>query len=798
MATEQESRLELQIAHVLLIDVVGYSKLLVNEQIEILQLLTTLVRNTAQFRAAEEKGKLTRLPTGDGMALLFFENAESPVECALQISQAVRDHPQLHIRMGIHSGPIKEVADVNDRANFAGAGINLAQRVLDCGDAGHILLSGRVAEDLRSYRHWHPYLHDLGVCEVKHGVKIHLFNLCKDDLGNCALPAKVREAQAKETAGKAGLVNWALSHRQLAATAALIIILALAAVAAWTFRQVTKPSSAKSIAVLPFANSSEEKADTPFVDGMQEDILIDLGKVADLKVISRGSVMQFKPGTTLDLRAIAKDLGVSHILQGTVQRFQNRVRIYVQLIDVLKNQQVWSNRYDRELADVFAIQTEIAGEIVSQLKATFSPKEKAAVQDRPTSDMDAYDLYVRAKAAIESSNYTELGQEDLLTAVNLLNQAVARDPSFFLAYYQLADAHDQLYLRFDHTPARLALASTAVSAMQNLRPTAGETHLAQAKHLYWGYFDYDGARVELKEAQALLPNDPLPPLLTGYIDRRQNRWDNALQNLNRSLELDPRNTFVMEQISLAYFALHRYPEMENILDRALRVDPTKLNIRLDRAAIALEWKANTRPLHEAIESTLAADPTSAATFSNRWIYLALCERDAAHAQRAFELLGMDGCYSEAVTFPRSWCEGMVARCQGDEAHARDAFQRALKESEAMLERQPDFAETICAIAMASAVLGEKEKAITAARRAVELVPVSKNAIDGAIYLEYLAIVYAWVGEKDLALDTLESALKIPTYLSYGNLRLHPYWDPLRKEPRFEEIVQSLAPPDAKR
>lgn len=795
MSTEHETRLELEIAHVLLIDVVGYSKLLVNEQIEVLQLMNQIVRTTPQFRAAESKGKLIRLPTGDGMALLFFDSVETPVECALEISRAATQKHAPGLRMGVHSGPIKEVQDVNDRANYAGAGINMAQRVLDCGDAGHILLSARVADDLSSYRHWHPHLQDLGECEVKHGLKLHLFNLCKDGAGNPIPPEKVRRQQSRWAAGWHARTAVAApgGRKRIGALLLSTLVVTGLSVGLWAILRTPASPREKSLAVLPFANLNEEKSDASFVDGVQEDILIDLSKVADLKVISRTSVMQYKPGVPRNLREIGRALGVSYLLEGNVQRSGTRVRVHAQLIDARTDMHLWANRYDRELADVFAIQSQIAAEIVAQLQATLSPSEKAAIEDRPTADMAAYDLYVRGKAAIDSANYRANQKEFLLEAVTLLTQATARDPAFFLAFYELANAHDLLFLDFDRSPARLAAATSAIQTLQRLQPGAGETHLALARHLYWGYLEYEHARTELHLAQNALPNNPVPPLLTGYIDRRQGNWDGALRNLLRALELDPRNSFYLKQIALAYFSLRRFPEMGAALDRAISVTPQDLDLRMQRMAVDLEWRADTKPLHDAIESVIQTDPAAAASFAYRWFYLSLCERDVERAGRALDRLGADGCYSEGAPFPRAWCEGLVARIKGDEGSARNLFTRAASEAEKAVIDQPQYAGAICAAAVIQAFLGNKDAAIRGGRQAVELVPMSKDAVDGPLLAGYLAMIYAWTGEEDLAIEQLRLVTSVPSYVSYGYLRLHPLWDALRGDPRFEEIVASLAP-----
>src|SRR6266480_3548637 len=455
MSAEPKPDLPLEIAHLLLIDVVGYSKLLVNDQVESLQELNRIVRSTDCFRAAEAKDKLIRLPTGDGMALLFFENLEQPAHCALEIAQALQNHPEIQVRMGIHRGPINQVPDGNDRVNIAGAGINVAQRVLDCGDAGHILLSGHVADDLGEYRHWQPHLHDLGECEVKHGLRLHIFNLYKENLGNAQVPEKLKRRRWKRAPGVSVHPVSAPGWPKVMFIVALVVSIIALVVSSWIFFRRASPlpitaaapaaraSSApavvreKSIAILPFKNLSDEKENAFFADGVQDEILTHLAKVADLKIISRISVMQYKSGVARNLREIGQQLGVANAVEGSVQRSGNRVRVNAQLVDTRTDTQIWGQTYDRDLADVFAIQSEIATAIADQLQAKLSPSEKSAIERSPTGDITAFDLYTRANNLLLTS-FSSAARAKLLEAADLLNQAIGRDPSFFQAYCQLA------------------------------------------------------------------------------------------------------------------------------------------------------------------------------------------------------------------------------------------------------------------------------------------------------------------------------------------------------------------------
>jgi TolB-like protein len=551
----------------------------------------------------------------------------------------------------------------------------------------------------------------------------------------------------------------------------------------------------KSIAVLPFENLSDEKENVFFAEGVQDEILTDLARVADLKVISRTSVMQYRAGTQRNLREIAHALGVAHILEGSVQRAGDRVKISAQLIDARTDTHVWANKYERALPDVFAIQSEVAEKIVDGLKSKLSPSEKAAIEQPPTNDVAAYDLYVEGKTLIANAVFTEdPSKEKLLEAVRLLDQAVKRDPSFFLAYYQLAHAHDQIYqLGFDHTPARLALANAAIESLRRLRPDSGEAHLALAKHLYWGYLNYDLARAELDAARQALPNDVWPHLIAGYIDRRQGHWAESTRNMERALELDPQNLLILQQMSLTYECLRRYEDMAAMLDRALALSPDQAIMRGQRAFVGLDWRADVKPLRSAIESILATKPAVASQIADQWLYLALCERDSSDGARALRALAPDGCNADGIPFPVAWCAGWVAKAGGDQDAARDAFTEARSELAPIVGAQPDYAKALCAMGMIDAMLGRSKEAVEEGQRALELLPVAKDAIDGALLVQHLAIIYAWCGNKDAALDQLETAAKLPGYLSYGQLRLHPYWDPLRGDPRFDQIVASLAP-----
>ena len=553
----------------------------------------------------------------------------------------------------------------------------------------------------------------------------------------------------------------------------------------------------KSIVVLPLANLSEDKEHAFLADGVQDDIRTALAKVADLKVINRTSANTYAAGARRNLREIAQTLGVAFVLEGNVRQSGEKVWISVQLTDARTGNPAWEESYERDLADVFAIQSDIVQRILSQLQAVVSPKEKAAINERPTKDPIAYGLYVRAKSLVATISLNAQINEKLREAVSLLDQALARDPDFFLAYCQLAGAHNYLYFfGLDHTPARLALADGALKTIIRLRRDAGETHLARADFFYRCYLDYEKARAELDLAKHALPNNSDIFELTGYIDRRQGRWNESARSLQRAFALDPRNFFILQQIALSYQEFHQFRAMAAALDRALTLIPHDLDTQVTRALVDLEWRADPRPLRETIRRIRSENPATAPDLAAQWFYVALCERDPAAVAQALAAIPESGTAVD-LNFPRSWCEGVAARIKGDDATARAAFLAAHTELERTVSEQPGYAPALCVLGLIDAALGRKDEAIREGRRAIEILPITKDSIDGAELVKYMGVIYAWCGEKDLAIEQIAATLKIPNTLSYGNLKLHPFWDSLRGDPRFEKIVTDLAPKNPK-
>ncbi|HET6181150.1 MAG TPA: protein kinase [Candidatus Sulfotelmatobacter sp.] len=571
-------------------------------------------------------------------------------------------------------------------------------------------------------------------------------------------------------------------------------LIALAGAAGWIVwkSELIRQPLATGIAVLPFENLSEPKEDTAFGDGVQDDILTKLAKVAGLKVISRTSVMEYRGKR--NLRQIGNDLRVSHVLEGSVRRAGTHLRLNAQLIDTRTDTHVWAEAYDRDLNDLFAVQTEIAQKVADHLHARLSPDEKASIEERPTQDLVAYDFYVRAVSLIHNAEVpTEPDLVDRSEAVDLLNKAVARDPNFFLAYCQLAFVHDLIYQQeIDHTPARLDLAKAAIDSAFRLRPDSGEAHLALGWHLYWGYSDHDRARAEVTLARQSLPNNARVYELAGLIDRDESRWANAIHNFERASELDPRHAPYLVNLATTYLWLKDYDEMVRVMDRIIAQLPDHKRPRLIRAGIEQDRRADTGPLHTVIKKILTNEPGS-----EKDPVVASYRLDLAFVDRDLDLAA-----SLAAALPekneRDFSLAVVARLKGDADAARAAFMRVRAQVEEDLRVHPDDMHLLSRLALIDAALGRKEEALSEGRRAVELAPSAQAVMFGSCPNEVcvarsFALICAWAGETDLALEHLEAVTKIPGGPSYGDLRLDPMWDPLRGDPRFEKIVASLAP-----
>ncbi len=568
-------------------------------------------------------------------------------------------------------------------------------------------------------------------------------------------------------------------------------LVALATAVGWNLwkSELPQPPLTTGIAVLPFENLSEQKENGAFVDGLQDDILTKLAKIADLKVISRTSVMEYRGQQ--NVRRIGEALRVSHVLEGSASRNGNRIHLNAQLIDTRSDTHVWAEQFDCDWNDLFVIQSEIAQKVAEQLRARLSSSERLAIERKPTADLVAYDFYSSANVIIKKAE-----TKDYPEAIALLNQAVARDPSFFEAYCLIASAHDALYFNdLDHTPARLDLAKTAIQNAFRARPNAGEVHFVQAEHLYRGYRDYDGALAELEVARQTLPNDARIFRLMGSIQRRHGHFVEAIHDLQRAAELDPRDWPTLNAVSYIHRQFGRIAEARMWLDRAVAgARPDDVFKQLALPDWELDMNADPRPMHQAIASIRATRPAAVWTTPNLWLDCALDERDIPAAKEALhELRDDEIAVAPQIQINRGFFEGLIARMENDEQRAQREFAAARAEQEKVVQAQPEFGPAWGALGLIDAGLGRKEDALREGRRALELLPPEKDAILGKKLVRQLALIAAWVGERDLACEQLTIAVAPPRAVTYGSLKLSPLWDPLRGDPRFEKIVASLAP-----
>jgi TolB-like protein/class 3 adenylate cyclase/Tfp pilus assembly protein PilF len=802
MSLQSSSEIRFEIGHVLFIDIVGYSRLLITQQSQQVETLRKIVRGTEQFRLAEAEGKLVRLPTGDGGALVFLTTPEAPVLCALEIANELKKHPELRVRMGIHSGPVNAITDLNEQANIAGAGINIAQRVMDCGDAGHILLSKHVAEDLEHYPRWQPYLHDLGECEVKHGVRVSIVNLYGKDAGNAALPARLAAQKQSPATDKRPA-----DFRKLLVAAVVLIGLAIPALifTPAILKSLRSPIAGdkaaspsipeKSIAVLPFENLSDDKQNAFFADGVQDEVLTNLAKVADLKVISRTSVAQYKAEAARNLRDIGRTLGVAHVLEGSVQRIANKVRVNAQLIDARNDAHLWAQTYDRDLADVFAIQSEIAETIARQLQVHLSSNEKARIEKPATTDPVAYDLYLRARQLDDLSNDPD-AKGSLLQGISLLEEAVRRDPKFFRAYCLMCETHLDLYWGgVDHTDQRREMARVALQKAEEIQPDAGEVHWMKALYAYHGFRDYGRALEELKPAMKLLPNEARLYLLAGAVDRRTARFAEAEANFKRAVELDPRNFVVLMEAGSTFQGIRRYAEARRLYEEALSILPNDPFVTYLLGFNSFAQTGDGAELRKPLQIIAQQGPEAARGVAFPMLVCSWIQRDKDEAEKALALIPAEGIansFDEAF-IPREYCVGRTAWLFGD----KDLAQTALTAARAIFERttreQPDYAQGWSYLGLTDAMLGRCDEAIQEGKRASEILPFTKDSWVGSIWITNLAAIYTWCGDKDTALEQLEKSRTLPTGVSYAELKQSPDWDALRGDPRFENLVAALAP-----
>jgi len=776
MSAQAKGNLRLEIGHVLFIDVVGYSKLLISEQSDLLGELNDSVRGTEHFRSAEAEGRLIRLPTGDGMALVFRNSPEEPVRCALEIAQALKEHPKLQVRMGIHSGPVNEVADVNERANIAGAGINIAQRVMDCGDAGHILLSKHVAEDLQHYPEWRPYLHDVGRCEVKHGETISIVNLYTTELGNPS-PPRLKRAETE--------VRRRRRRNALLVAGSTVPVLIVAGF--FLLPRASAHKIDKSIAVLPFENLSDEKENAYFADGIQDDVLTNLSKIGDLKVISRTSVMPYR-GKASNVREIGKALGVATILEGSVRRIGNRVRVNVQLINTDNDQHIWAEDYDRDLTDVFAIQTDLAKKIVGELQAKLSPAEQARIERKPTENGEAYLAFVQANnLGCILDDFDKLKQSE-----QLYDRAVQLDPNFAVALARSSLLQSWIVHNFNRTSERREKARTLAERALRLQPDLPEAHLAVGFSYYYGDNNYDAALREFEIAQRGLPNESEAYLAIGAIQRRQGKWAESTANLEKAVSLNPKDIWPLQNLTFNYAMLRNYDAANKTIDRALAIDPDALEPLEVKSKLAIFEKGDFSVAENAFEAVKSIPMTNEqkAKIASERADVFILQRKYREGLQEAESLPDDllaPIYPAALS-RKYYLIGFARKALQDEAGARAAFLKAKNLLEAQLKQSPDAADIHVQLAKVLAYLKEKDAALAEAQRATELLPESKDAFGGPEIAAGVAEVHAILGDSDRAIEILDGLLSRPSGVTVQGLKINPIWDPLRNDPRFQALL----------
>jgi TolB-like protein/Tfp pilus assembly protein PilF len=849
MADEQKAK-RLEIAHVLFIDIVGYSKLLTDEQSEALQELNQIVRSTDAAREAEAAGELTILPTGDGMALVFTGSVEEPVECALEISRALRAQPSLPVRMGIHGGPIHHVKDANGRENIAGVGINIAQRVMDCGDAGHILVSKRVADDLAQQRRWQPYLHELGDVEVKHGVVVSLVNLYAETIGNPTPPSRFGKIRGStRTFSKATRKGLSQFARAIFIFVGLVIVLIFVlaivsvifapaimrtlgkgqvisprqapaipsppsiadtikrdvankikdqlevALAAKTKAEVEQSAAGsaipeKSIAVLPFENLSDDKSAAYFADGIQDEILTKLASIADLKVISRTSTAKYKSKPE-DLKTVSQQLGVANVLEGSVQKAADKVRVNVQLIDARADSHLWAKTYDRDLADVFVIQSEVAQEIADSLKAKLSPAEANTVASAPTKDTQAYDLFLKGEFEHRVAN-SSFRPESFDQAARWYKEAIARDPNFALSIAELAICQLRRHWLTDPlTEAELAEAGKMANQAVTLAPDLAEAHIAVGLFHYYGHRDYEAALTEFQRALQLQPNNALALSFVGFVHRRQNKWALTLDELKKSIELDPRNAYTMGGVAETDIFLRRWQEAADFARRGLTIDPHESTCMRMLLLSSLNGTGNV----EEATRLLADVPQDDLLLPNTGMFsMVIGTRGETFVLgRNFEA-ALKSCETGIVTRTNEWQRyaaiAGIRVLAGDVAGAQPDAEKARELLEARLRDYPHDFRALRAMSWAYLALNRKTDAINTARKSVELLPLEKDAVLGSGNLAALAEMQAQTGAVKEAVENLKKLLSIPAgeTVSVARLRIDPVWDPIRNDPGFQQLL----------
>jgi serine/threonine-protein kinase len=699
----------------------------------------------------------------------------------MEIGKKLKENPELRVRMGIHSGPVNEVTDLNAQANIAGAGINIAQRVMDCGDAGHILLSKHVADDLEQYPRWRSCLHELGDCEVKHGVRLSLTNLYTDEVGNRQLPSKLARG-VKQRRWKMGIIGGALLA--IAVGVAFFVVHRISTNGARTLSSILE----KSVAVLPFENLSEDKANAYFADGIQDEILTKLASIADLKVISRTSTAKYKSKPE-DLKTVSQQLGVANVVEGTVQRAADKVRVNVQLIDARADSHLWAKTYDREIKDVFAVESEVSQEIADALQAKLSPNEANTLATAPTKDPEAYDLFLKGEYE-EREAGGSLKPEPFDRAAAFYEQALARDPNFALAAARLAES--RIFRHWFVTrlsDAQLSEVKNIAERAVTLAPNLAEAHIAIGSFYQYGKLQYADALEEFRRVLELQPNNAHARQASAYIYRRQGQWERALSELTKCEERDPRDASLPANIGGTYGILRMWQEARRAGERALTLDPHNL---LGMRDVVFSYLFGTGDITKA-KRALETFPPDRRMFyfgaignSGMEFYLHVLERDFAAALKTCETETGNPDEDRARLAARV----AVHVLAGDTAAAHDEIEKALALLKARLQERPDDESAMMQLSWVNLALKQNAEALRLAHRASELGSIEKDALAGPHALALLAEIQARAGQPDEAVKTLRRLLSIPAglHVSIQQLKIDPVWDPIRNDPGFQQLL----------
>ena len=826
MAPESENNLRLEIGHVLFIDLVGYSKLLIEEQRERLGQLTEIVLATGQVAKASNE-QLIRLPTGDGMALVFHNSAEEPAQCALEIAQALKAHPEIRVRMGMHSGPVSEVTDVNGRSNIAGAGINLAQRVMDCGDAGHILLSQRVADDLAQYRQWSPRLHDLGECEVKHGLRLHVVNLYTEDLGNPAVPEKLkkrRKSKPRPTTSSRSVPSrksrWPMTLATVALALAVVLLIAFLFLGhrpAATLRVVSAqagspsltppaqkipPISEKSIAVLPFENLSSDKENAYFAEGVQDEILTKLAGIAELKVISRTSTQKYKSKPD-NLKIVSQELGVANVLEGTVQRASDKVRVNVQLIEARSDSHLWARSFDGDASEIFAVESKVAEEVADSLQARLSRAEADKIATAPTKDPAAYDLFLKGDYEGRLAQ-SSLKPESFDQAAVWYQEAINRDPIFALAMARLVEIRMLRHWFIDpFNENELPEIRTLAERTVTLQPNLADAHIALGTYYYYGYRQYEQALVEFSRAVQLRPNDSRALSYVGFVHRRQGKLQLALEELTKALEQDPRNATLAGNRADIYCQWREWAKARSALRAAIAIDPHDV---LSMRGLLLTILNGSGDTQEALR-VLASFPSESKLVTNSTIgdvtgvtgeraYTFVLARDYLAALKIWDKSDGSTAADERRQLAARVAISVIAR-DLDGAQAAAAKDRPLLEQR--LRECPEDILANTELSWVYLALQRKADAMRLAQQSAALLPPEKDLLVGYHILAGEAMIASQTGASAEAVAILRKLLGVPAGqpVSIARLRIDPVWDPIRNDTGFQQLLagtELIGPP----